>query len=205
MSLFGGLPDGMQPLVDWENYGMTPGGIYIPDAKPRVLSGVDLFAGCGGFSLGMEAAGIDMVAAVEWDPVALITYLYNLGHRNGCAVAYTDESFQEALQKELKNCQKRRGKRSLLDVDIVPGDKHWVGFNRIRHNPECEMGCRAAVCGDATHITGEMILETLAAKNWKGKIDIVVGGPLARVSALQTVRLICMTPGTIWCWSICAW
>src|SRR5690606_27952717 len=35
--------------------------------KPRVL---DLFAGCGGLSLGFHAVGCEIVAAVECDPVA---------------------------------------------------------------------------------------------------------------------------------------
>jgi DNA (cytosine-5)-methyltransferase 1 len=36
-------------------------------AKPRVL---DLFAGCGGISLGLEAAGFEIAGAVEFDPDA---------------------------------------------------------------------------------------------------------------------------------------
>ncbi|HET6518919.1 MAG TPA: DNA cytosine methyltransferase [Geminicoccaceae bacterium] len=44
-------------------------------APPRVL---DLFAGCGGLSLGFHAAGYDLVAGVEIDPHAAATYGRNL-------------------------------------------------------------------------------------------------------------------------------
>ena len=38
---------------------------------------VDLFSGAGGMSLGFEAAGFDVAAAVDCDPVHLATYGYN--------------------------------------------------------------------------------------------------------------------------------
>jgi DNA (cytosine-5)-methyltransferase 1 len=38
---------------------------------------VDLFAGAGGFSLGMEQAGFDVLAAVEYDPIHACTHAYN--------------------------------------------------------------------------------------------------------------------------------
>ncbi len=37
------------------------------DCRPRVL---DLFAGCGGLSLGFQAAGYEIAGAVEFDPIA---------------------------------------------------------------------------------------------------------------------------------------
>ncbi len=43
------------------------------------LTVVDLFAGCGGGSLGFRAAGLTPVAAVEIDPVAAASYEQNLG------------------------------------------------------------------------------------------------------------------------------
>lgn len=42
--------------------------------KPRVL---DLFAGCGGISLGFSSAGFRIDAAVEIDPAAIKTHAYN--------------------------------------------------------------------------------------------------------------------------------
>jgi C-5 cytosine-specific DNA methylase len=38
---------------------------------------VDLFAGAGGFSLGMEQAGFDILVAVEYDPIHACTYAFN--------------------------------------------------------------------------------------------------------------------------------
>ena len=43
----------------------------------QLLTGIDLFAGCGGLSLGLEWAGWDMICAVERSPMAAETYFAN--------------------------------------------------------------------------------------------------------------------------------
>ena len=43
---------------------------------PRLL---ELCSGCGGLSVGLKAAGFDLLAHVESDPVAAETYAWNLG------------------------------------------------------------------------------------------------------------------------------
>src|SRR5262249_37167192 len=45
-----------------------------PKARPRVL---DLFSGCGGLSLGFQAAGCDIVAAIEIDELAARSHAVN--------------------------------------------------------------------------------------------------------------------------------
>ena len=39
--------------------------------------GIDLFAGAGGMSLGFEQAGVDVVAAVEIDPIHCAAHKFN--------------------------------------------------------------------------------------------------------------------------------
>lgn len=43
------------------------------------MRALDLFAGAGGFSLGLQQAGIDVVAAIEWDRDAAATYRAMIG------------------------------------------------------------------------------------------------------------------------------
>jgi len=47
---------------------------FEPKDRP---TGIDLFAGAGGFSLGIEWGGIDVRAAVEYDNAAALTYRMN--------------------------------------------------------------------------------------------------------------------------------
>jgi DNA (cytosine-5)-methyltransferase 1 len=49
----------------------------IQSLKVRRPVAVDLFAGAGGFSLGIEQAGFDVLVAVEYDPIHACTYSFN--------------------------------------------------------------------------------------------------------------------------------
>ena len=49
-----------------------------PRYRPKVL---DLFSGCGGLSLGFQAAGYDVAAAMEIDPLAALSHAQNFFRR----------------------------------------------------------------------------------------------------------------------------
>ncbi|MBM3786808.1 MAG: DNA cytosine methyltransferase [Acidobacteria bacterium] len=89
---------------------------------PRRLVGVDLFAGAGGMSLGFEQAGIDVAAAVEFDPIHCGVHEFNFPN---CSVIC--KSVAEITASEIRS-QSRIGD---ADVDVVFGGAPCQGFSMM--------------------------------------------------------------------------
>lgn len=168
-----------RPEIEWigidttpSGYVATSSGVFVPEyfAKSAPI-GLDLFAGCGGFSLGMEMAGIDVVAALEWDVHAFTTYVTNLGSALGGAVAYSGGK-REELQRVIAKAQKKR--TGTIVTDIVIGDPMWWGWNRRPEMfPKGVDGCRAFFLGDIRECSGQMMLDLARVDHF----DVVFGGP----------------------------
>lgn len=63
---------------------------------------VDLFAGCGGLSLGMERAGGELVAAVEKSDMAARTFFHNF-IANAAEVHFWQRHLQRSLRQQLES------------------------------------------------------------------------------------------------------
>lgn len=84
--------------------------------------GVDLFAGVGGMSLGFEAAGFDVVAAVEYDPVHCAAHKFNFPNTATICKSVVDVSGHEIRSKAGIGAR---------DIDVVFGGAPCQGFSLI--------------------------------------------------------------------------
>lgn len=83
----------------------------------HALKTIDLFAGCGGFAVGLREAGFEAVLAVDNDPEAVATYNRNLGGE----FAPTDAADEEAIGEA---AAKWRGK-----IDLITAGFPCQGFS----------------------------------------------------------------------------
>ncbi|WP_214731830.1 DNA cytosine methyltransferase [Exiguobacterium sp. s195] len=110
--------------------------------EDKKINALDLFSGAGGFSLGMELAGINVVAAVEYDDKIAKTYEYNHPHtiminediRKVPALKkdITEETISVSIEEIFKEKES--------EIDIIFGGPPCQGFSmagyRIRnHKP----------------------------------------------------------------------
>lgn len=92
------------------------------EIKLNHKTGIDLFAGAGGFSLGMKMAGFKILAAVEKDKWAAETYRYN--HKDTIMV---EEDIQKITpDRLLETVNLKKG-----ELDILFGSPPCQGFSTI--------------------------------------------------------------------------
>ena len=168
------------------DYVAMPSGLLLPEPvaereirKLKRPTGIDFFAGAGGFTLGVIQAGFEVVAAVEKDPVCVMTYMTNLCRFGEVQVHFVSDEDGEALEKALAKSFKNSGlnisKGKLVQDGKVGGSIPVAGSGWIRSQPRSTPGVSHIFVGDARELSSERILETIGVK--RGELDCVFGGP----------------------------
>ena len=114
------------------------------------ISFIDLFAGCGGLSLGLEKAGFTPIVVNELSPDAMETYLVNRDEKHPeLREKYSFHDIKDLLAnraevlsstiREIKKDYRLDASRG--DIDLVVGGPPCQGFSGIGHR---RSGHRAA-------------------------------------------------------------
>jgi DNA (cytosine-5)-methyltransferase 1 len=95
---------------------------------------VDLFAGCGGISLGAQLAGVEVIGAVELDPIAARTHALNFHAEGGAEAMEVFSRARDIVQtvpidyiKEVRAA----ADDPLREVDLVVGGPPCQAFARV--------------------------------------------------------------------------
>lgn len=93
---------------------------------------IDLYAGAGGLSLGMEQAGFDILAAAELDPIHALTHRFNLPQTAVLCRDLSDEPVAKvasALKDAATASARAHGADEPVELDAVIGGPPCQGFS----------------------------------------------------------------------------
>jgi DNA (cytosine-5)-methyltransferase 1 len=87
----------------------------------KKLKFIDVFSGCGGLSYGLEMAGLDCLAAIDFNSIAIETFNLNHNHRVGLERDLTQ--FEPHELAEIMGAN---------EIDLVVGGPPCQGFSKAR-------------------------------------------------------------------------
>jgi DNA (cytosine-5)-methyltransferase 1 len=97
----------------------------------KKLKFIDVFSGCGGLSYGLEMAGLECIAAIDFNVHAINTF--NLNHKN-----------KVGFQKDLNEFKPKDLKEEIetIKVDLIVGGPPCQGFSTARSQGGANFGKR---------------------------------------------------------------
>lgn len=154
------------------------------------MNHIELFAGCGGLSLGLETAGFDLLMANELSPMASETFAWN--HLN--ADLADEKNMGKVLwissQHSRENIKSRLRENPMEAVGI--DGKH---SDLLSLKPTSAQLKRSLLVGSIVDLNSMLLnkknkwlLESIKALSGNGEIDLISGGPPCQSFSLAGLR-----------------
>lgn len=187
----------------WYGFVERSSGLLVPahiTPEPIVPTCIDLFCGCGGFSLGFIKAGFHVVAGVDFDATAMLTYLMNLGGPSTKLVFVEPEDecrWKQRVAAEIKRmkvglrgCQDKKGISWYnSQIEYMESGKFGSGW----HSSNGDLSeVKVGIIGDVRKLTGQFILESVDME--VGELDCVIGSPPCQGFSRANVKRSVMDP-----------
>jgi DNA (cytosine-5)-methyltransferase 1 len=163
---------------DYERHGRLwlPPATVEPAPPPRPTA-VGLFAGAGGFDLGLTQAGFHVAAATDGWATAACTYLVNLGcplTEVHCIGELPDGNKRETAWHAEHRGQVVTAEEFLkaMQCEMAAGSG-WIASHLGADAETVVLPCEHYYLGDIRALAGDRILDDLGVDD----VDLVVGGP----------------------------
>jgi len=149
------------------------------------LNHIELFAGCGGLSLGLESAGFKLVMANELSPMAAETFAYNFFNEN------LEESCPESRVMWLSSNYEKENRKARLRED--PRKFPELSENKSDFSENTELNGKLVV-GNIVQLNQwldrnpKQVIELRNAYGSEGGLDLVSGGPPCQSFSMAGLR-----------------
>lgn len=149
------------------------------------MNHIELFAGCGGLSLGLESAGFKLVMANELSPMAAETFAYNFFNEN------LEESCPESRVMWLSSNYEKENRKARLRED--PRKFPELSENKSDFSENTELNEKLVV-GNIVQLNQwldrnpKQVIELRNAYGSEGGLDLVSGGPPCQSFSMAGLR-----------------
>lgn len=130
---------------------------------------IELFAGCGGMSLGLKSAGFDLFFANELSPMAAQTFAYNFLDEDISTLLKENKSIENSLW--IKSSYSRENIIARLSENPFNNNKKYSDLNL-----ETDLNCKLLI-GDINNLLSYIIKSKKYKSIQQQDVDLISGGP----------------------------
>jgi len=148
---------------------------------------IELFAGCGGLSIGMKSVGFELTLANEVSPMAAETFSYNLLKED---LTKKNISHSFWIKSKFEKNNPKRLREDYRDVTLLPNSEIFSDIPKYQNYKALKGGL---LIGDILDLNNELnnspkLCREISNSFGDGQIDLVSGGPPCQSFSMAGLR-----------------